>query len=477
MTAAYEPQAAPLPSHAASLLALANAATTMLASFAGFIVVARLLGADRLGLLALVTAALFPLRFAEFGLAGAASRFIGAYGGSDPKRLVLAVWKTVVPLVIAALTALSLVCLVISPALIAATIPKVDTAAAHQLAVLVWVLAMTQLLTAVASASLIGLQHFRTVYLTGIGVSLFQLSAIVPLVMSLGIAGFVVSQIAGQAIMLLVGLISVWRIKAAPGPGQVDFDRRSFIAFAGQFALNSLTAAMLEPAVKLLFGSHASLKAMGHFEIFWRLFIQIRTVLLAPLEPVCMSLVRHWQDGPSRVASLYGQIFVHSMAVAVALLAIALPIHFALSLVLPELAFQDAVIAQAVGLTMALGFVILPTYYLGLAAGQMMLVALANIVKLTLLGLAMLLPDQAFGWAGALGMIACAYAVGAAAEFALARRIMRIRVLPDRAGMRHGMAALGALLWSLLELVAPQGATARVQRWIAIGRNGGGESS
>ena len=95
-------------SHRASLLAAANAATTMLASLVGFLAVTRLLGADRLGLLALVTAALFPLRFAELGLAGSALRFIGAYNGSNPKQQVLAVWGTALPLTLVAVAILTL---------------------------------------------------------------------------------------------------------------------------------------------------------------------------------------------------------------------------------------------------------------------------------------------------------------------------------------------------------------------------------
>lgn len=442
----------PAPSHGSSLLATANAATTMLASFVGFIVATRLLGADRLGLLALVTAALFPLRFAELGLAGAASRFIGAYAGPDRKRLVLAVWKLVGPLAMVALAILTLACLIVSPALIAATIPAADAANADQLAVLVWLLAAVQLLSAVALASLIGLQRFRLVYLTGITVSVAQLVAIVPLIMALGIAGLVVSQIAGQVVMLLVGLATIWRMPGAPPQPDLPFDRGQFLGFAGQFALNSLIGAMVEPAIKLLFGSQASLKAMGQFEVFWRVFVQVRTVLLAPLEPTGIALVRNWGEGREAIAAPYGQAFVHAWVSALVLAILPIPLFLLLGLIIPDFDRTAAMIGQGVGLAIAFGFMAVPIYYLAVAAGRMVPIMVGSVAQLVLIGLTVLGLEPGSSWPIALAAIVGGAALAGLVQFGLARRLLMVSPLPRRPELISGGLAVSGLVKSLFAM-------------------------
>ena len=61
--------------------ALTNTVAAMLSSFLSFALVARWLGTDQLGVLALATAALFPLRFSELGLAAAVTRYVAAQRG------------------------------------------------------------------------------------------------------------------------------------------------------------------------------------------------------------------------------------------------------------------------------------------------------------------------------------------------------------------------------------------------------------
>ena len=383
---------------AASGWALANSLASMLASFAGFVLVANLVGTDRLGLLALVGAALFPLRFAELGISGAVTRYVGAYHGPAPRTHFWQVTRLGGAIVLAAFCLLLLACAIVSPPLLKTTIAAPDLAAARGLVPVLVLATFTQLAAGTVMAGLLGLQRFRLVYVAGTITALVQLALVGPLVVVFGVAGMVLAQVAAQAGLLVIYLAALLRLAADEAPDGHTFERGAFIRFAAQFSANSLLASLLEPVAKLVLGASASLSVMGLFEVMWRIYVQMRTLLVAPLNPLGVGMIRQWQAEPRAVEGTVRSMAVFTVLCAVGMIAAAPAVHFAFGLVTPALGAGSILVTAAVSLAIAAAFVSVPSHFLTMAANDVRPIIAATLTNLAIQLIAGTLAGRLLGW-------------------------------------------------------------------------------
>lgn len=438
-----------------SAWSLANTVATIAASFAGFVVVANLVGTDQLGLLALVGAALFPLRFSELGLAGAVTRYVGAYGGGNPHRYVWQVIALGWTISLAALAILLGVCAVISPPLLRTTIDAGLHGQAWALVPLLAAQTALQLLVGPLTASLLGLHRFRLVYAGGVAVALGQLAAIVPLVSAFGIAGMVWSQIGAYTAFAVLFLPALLRLQAkVGGADDAPLDRRAFLRFTFQFSLNSLLTTLLEPAAKLTLGAQASLAIMGVFEVMWRIFVQLRTLLVAPLNPLGIAMIGQWQQGRAAVAGSYRIMATLALAGSAALIMAAPLAHWGFALVTPRAAAPELAVTISVAAAIAIAFLTVPAHFLALAANEVRPIIAGTLANLTLqLGLGWPI-GRLLGWQAVLGVFVGAYALSAAVQLTVSARLLRFRIVPPLADIRAGLGALLRHLGDLRQWIA-----------------------
>lgn len=433
-----------------SVWSLANTVATIAASFAGFVVVANLVGTDRLGLLALVGAALFPLRFSELGLAGAVTRYVGAYGGSNPRGYV---WQVIMlgwSISLAALLILLGVCALVSPPLLRTTIAAELQGQAWALVPLLAVQTALQLLVGPLTASLLGLHRFRLVYASGVAVALGQLAAIVPLVSAFGIAGMVWSQIGLYSATALLFLPALLRLRGTGGTLQdAPLDRGAFLRFTFQFSLNSLLTTLLEPAAKLTLGARAPLAVMGVFEVMWRIFVQLRTLLVAPLNPLGIAMIGQWQQGREAVAGSYRIMAALALAGSAALILAAPLAHWGFALVTPRALAPELAVTASVAAAIAIAFLTVPAHFLTLAAGEVRPIIAGTLTNLAVQLAAGWPIGLWLGWQAVLAVFVAAYALSALVQLGVSAHLLRFRIVPPLADLRAG---LGALLRHLGDL-------------------------
>lgn len=408
---------------------LANTLCAMLASFAGFLLASRWLGTEEIGRLAIVGAALFPLRFAELGLTGAVMRYVGAYDGRQQRRFVGQIVRLSWVVSLAAAATMLALCALLTPALLKSTIGIVHQPNIWLLVILLVATSLVQLTAAPLYGTLLGLQRFRLVYMAGALISLAQLAAVVPLILRFGIAGLVMGQLLVQVASLLVYLPALAGLRNASDEPEPGLDKRAFLGFTFQFSLNSVLTTLLEPVAKLIIGSSTSLSLLGVFEVLWRIFVQLRTMLIAPLNPLGIEMIALWRDDHVQLQARYRVIMLFSLIGAAALLAASVPVHIAFSMVAANGQGSNAWVAASVSLAMALGFLMAPTYFLSLAANEV-----RPIIAGTLCNLGIQLIAKAFmpgwlDWHAVFGVFVSAFAMALVVQAVLVRYFLRFPVL------------------------------------------------
>jgi O-antigen/teichoic acid export membrane protein len=430
------------PRRSSSVWSLANTVATIAASLAGFVAAANMVGTDRLGLLALTGAALFPLRFSELGLAGAVTRYAGAYAGADPRGYVWSIIRLGWTISLAALVILLGVCAVVSPPLLRTTIPAALHGEVAALVPLLIVQTGLQLLVGPLTASLLGMQRFRRVYASGVAIALVQLAAIVPLVSAFGVAGMVLSQIGMHLAFAALFLPVLLRLPGGRDGGGSPLDCGAFLRFTVQFSANSLLTTLLEPAAKLTLGAHAPLAIMGLFEVMWRMLVQLRTLLVAPLNPLGIAMIGQWKQGREAVAGSYRIMSALALTGSAALILAAPVAHFGFALVTPRAQAPDLLVSGGVALALAVGFVTVPVHFLALAAGDVRPIMAGTLTNLVVqLGAGWAL-GMSFGWPGVMGAIVAAYVVSAVVQMAVTARLLRTGVMLPWRDLRAGFGAL-----------------------------------
>ncbi|PKB19290.1 O-antigen/teichoic acid export membrane protein [Novosphingobium kunmingense] len=420
-----------------SAWALVNTLASMAPSFVSFVLVTNWLGAGQLGLLALVGAALFPLRFADLGLSGAVTRYVGAYQGAQAARhmreIVWLSWA-ISALAFAVLVA---ICLIVAPPLLARTIDPSLLGEARRLMPLLIAAAAVQLLFSPLMAGLLGRQRFRLVYGAGTAVAVVQLVLVGPLILAFGIAGMVLAQIAQLVLVTLIFGAVVFGARDGKAQAVADadrLDRRGFVRFAMQVSGSTLLTTLVEPVTKLVLGSTVSLAVMGLYEVLWRILMQFRTLLAAPSYPIGVALIGSWQAGRDAARADFTVLSLLAWFGAAAVLAAAPAALLAYDLVTAGQASQwpGALVAGAIGLSLALGFMTVPSYFLSMAANRMAPVIAGTLANLALqLGLGGL-AGVGLGWQGALWLVVLAYAVSALVQMGLAWRLLDFPPLPHR---------------------------------------------
>lgn len=433
-----------------SAWSLANTLCTMVASFAGFLLASRWLGTEQIGRLALVGAALFPLRFAELGLAGAVTRYVGAYHGGRTRSFVGQIVRLSWVLSLIAAVLMLALCAALTPALLTGTLKGQDQAGLWHLAALLIATALIQLMAAPLYGSLVGLKRFRLVYVAGTLIALGQLAAVIPLILNFGIAGLAMVQLGVQAAGFLVYAPALLRLHNNAEVEEAPLNRRAFLSFTLQFSFNSMLTTLLEPVAKLIIGASTSLSLLGTFEVLWRIFVQLRTVLLAPINPLGVEMIALWKGDRSRLESCYHLMVLSALTAIGILLAAALPVHLALDLIGANKSGSDILIAANVSLAMAFGFSTVPSYFLSLAANEVRPIIAGT---LTILGIQLttnLLLWGALDWRAVMGIFVAAYAIGAVVQMVIAQRLLGFAVVPKPAALRLEASRVLALVRSAI---------------------------
>lgn len=420
-----------------SAWSLANTLCTMVASFAGFLLASRWLGTEQIGRLALVGAALFPLRFAELGLAGAVTRYVGAYHGGRTRSFVGQIVRLSWVLSLIAAVLMLALCAALTPALLTGTLKGQDQAGLWHLAALLIATALIQLMAAPLYGSLVGLKRFRLVYVAGTLIALGQLAAVIPLILNFGIAGLAMVQLGVQAAGFLVYAPALLRLHNNAEVEEAPLNRRAFLSFTLQFSFNSMLTTLLEPVAKLIIGASTSLSLLGTFEVLWRIFVQLRTVLLAPLNPLGVEMIALWKDKGAALESRYRLMVLSALAAIGVLLAAAVPTHLAFDLIAAHKGGSNLLVALSVSLAMVFGFSTVPSYFLSLAANEVRPIIAGT---LTILGIQLagnLLLPATLDWRAVMGIFVAAYAVGAVVQMALVQRLLGFSVVPSPAALRQ----------------------------------------
>lgn len=408
---------------------LANTLCAMLASFAGFLLATRWLGTEQIGRLAIVGAALFPLRFAELGLTGAVTRYVGAYGGRQQRRYVGQIVRLSWLVSLAAAAAMLALCSLLTPALLRSTIGSMHQDGIWLLTGLLVATSLIQLAAAPLYGTLLGLQRFRLVYMAGALIALAQLAAVIPLILRFGIAGLVMGQLLVQLASLLVYLPALAGLRNASDEPEPGLDSRAFLGFTFQFSLNSVLATLLEPVAKLIIGSSTSLSLLGIFEVLWRIFVQLRTMLIAPLNPLGIEMITLWRDDRELLKSRYRLIMLFSIAGAAALLAAGVPTHFVFSLVAANGQGSNAWVAASVSLAIALGFLMAPSYFLSLAANEVRPIIAGTLCNLGIQLIAKALMPAWLDWHVVFAVFVSAFAIALIVQSLLVRYMLGFPVL------------------------------------------------
>lgn len=421
-------------------------------------------GIERFGVWSLVAGTTLSANVAEFGLSGAALRFVAHALGRGDRTEAEAVAETAVLSALGLLTAAAL--LLYAPLSLGLEYLLRDaepalTAEARLL--LPWTLAGV-VLTGTAAACLGALDGTQRVHVRSALVatgSLVLLASALVLVPRLGLVGFVVAQLV-QGVFLIVSAWTALR-RSLPGLQMMPYRwaRRRFrllIGYGLQWQTITLLMLLAEPTSKALITRYGGLAYVGHFEFASKVALQGRNVLAAAQAALLPYLTRLHAHATERLAVFYALSLRATLAVVL------LAIPFAMALTPLAAAFWgergDAAMLLAM-LLAAWGVNLLsnPAYNefagrgtLGPNVVSHLVLALANV------GLAVLMGGL-FGGIGVVGAFAGALVLSSLVTLGLYHK--RFGGLPDGRALRYDLRfLLGPLGGAGLAAIAHRAAEA-----------------
>lgn len=416
-----------------SALAMVSAAVGIAAAFATFAIISRTAGAAGFGVWALTGAALFPLRFADLGVGAALTRFVGADPGRAVPRVLVRIAGLALLTVGLAFALCTAAALVIAPELIAATVPQSEWPMARELVPWMVAAGLAQLLATQMSAVVLGLHRYRVVYLAAIATALMQAALVGPMVLRFGIAGYAMLQVLVLALQALVlFLYTAVAVRARQGVEPGRFVPREFLRFALHFNLNTLLATLIDPLAKLLLGLTWTLAAVGTFEMVSRIYAQLRTVLIAPLQPLSLAMIRQYGTDREAFERSYRQCLGWGGALAIGVLVAALPAFAVLRLLLGSGAEALGPVVASVSLAIAASCLAVAGYHAAMATGDLKPVLASTLAYLG--GAALAIP--------ALGLVHPLLAVAGHALATLAANLLLARLV----ARHHGLPAWPTLV-------------------------------
>jgi O-antigen/teichoic acid export membrane protein len=159
-----------------------------------------------------------------------------------------------------------------------------------------------------------------------------------------------------------------------PEPGGEEdvepFRVRRFFAFAFQLNINALLSTLMEPLAKILLGRFWVLGAVGLYEMVVRVFAQLRTILLAPTQPLAVSMIRDRKRDPAAFQRTYEICLLYCLVIVALVMAGSVPGYFILRLVLAVHDGALPYVMLCVTLSFAIAFMAVPAYHVSIAASD-----------------------------------------------------------------------------------------------------------
>lgn len=406
----------------------AAALTTVTLAVAAFKVISAVLGVEQLGVWALVTASLFLLRFADLGISAAILRYVGRMKETTPRAFVfrvLGVGGLINMISFAGFLALSAFT---APSIIHRTVPEGEWTAAFMLLPYVMGLSAVQLVQGMVSNAVLGAGRLDYVYKTGIVIAVVQIVLIVPTIMQAGLIGYVVLQMACLAVQALVLVGLLLRTLPSAGEHSESFDLRAFLSFAFRLNANAFLATLIDPLSKIMLGQHGTLAVVGTYEVVNRILGQLRTVLVAPMQPLAVSMIR--QHGSPRFFESYNINFMLGLVCAALLVLAGLMIWSlgALLIALDATALGPAVLACTTLVTF--GVIGMAAYNASMAVARVWPVMASTVIALLIIGGLGLILGSAFEWRGVMAAIAAGHAIGTATMIYGTGRMLHFESIP-----------------------------------------------
>lgn len=410
--------------------ALLATAVSLITAFIIYRLVSQRLGFAIFGLWALTNAAMFPLRFADLSVNSAVMRYLGIAEGAGLRRVIGRVVAAALFTNFLAFGAFLVAALFITPTIIHHTIDS--SLWGDSIALMPYLVgsALAQLAAGVFSNAMLGLHRYRFVYLTGIVVSCIQLLVVVPLLDRFGIAGYAIVQIIMYMCQVVIfGVMLLIHPEPMGSDAVASFTLREFYAFAFKLNANALLATMVEPLAKLLLGRFSTLTVVGAYEVTLRIYNQARGLLVAPMQPFAIAMIRDRED-QKLFSKTYQICLLYSIVMAIGCLISIGPIWPLLKLFIlvsdPTLPF----IVIAIASSTSIALVSIPAYYGSIAASDVRPILLSTIsylVSTTVIGWVF---GYAFGAIGVLAAVIIGNLIATAVLLIAAERQLGFRSMP-----------------------------------------------
>lgn len=433
-----------------SALAMTASILTVISAFLTYGFVSRRLGVSAFGVWALTSAALFPLRFADLSINSAVLRYLGIADGRGLRKLVGKVVFVAMVTNLLAFAVCALVAWLTAPRILAGTLSVQVLPQGLALMPYLMIASLVQLVAAVLLNAALGLHRYAAVYCVNIASGLLQIALVFPLLSAFGIAGYAILQTTASAFQGLAGATLLLIHPEPQGEGEVEpFRARTFFSFAFQLNINALLCTLIEPLAKILLGRFWVLSAVGLYEMVWRVFAQLRTILLAPTQPMAISMIRDRNRDSAAFRRTYQICLFYCVAIVVLAMIGAVPGYFILRLVLNVHDMALPYVMLCVTLSFAVAFISVPAYHVSIAASDVRPLLASTLSYLGVTAVAGALLGMIWP-AGTLLGVLLGYCVSNALLMVMVARLHGTPILPSRQEAierwREGAAMMGAML-------------------------------
>lgn len=414
-----------------SALSLVNTVATVGSAFVTYRLVSRHLGVNSFGLWALTGAALFPLRFADLSINSAVLRYLGVARGTGLRRVIRSVVLSALATNIAAFVLFLAISAFVTPLIIHRTVAPAQWPAAFALLPFLIAASMAQLIAGVFSNAVLGLHRYRTVYVVGIAIAVLQVALIFAAIGRFGIAGYAILQALLYAVQAVVfGVLLLLHREDRESLEAAQFRLRHFMSFAFKLNVNAILATMVEPLAKLLLGRFGTLAIVGMYEIVSRIYQQVRAVMVAPMQPFAIAMIRDLHVDRDAFRRTYEVSLLYSIMVALLLLASIVPAAIFFRLLM---GFADPVlplIVACVAVSMSCAIVAVPAYNASIAANDVRPIIASTVIFLVVLALIGFVLGGATGASGVLLGVVVANVLAACALVLLSGRLLGFAGMP-----------------------------------------------
>lgn len=291
--------------------AAASAAQVVVSALVLFILYRFLLerlGADQIGIWALVAATTTLARVGEVGVAASLTKHVANREAQGDHATSDALLHTAVLLVAVTLGLTLAVATPIMAAALPVIVPAEGVPAAAEILpfslLLIWVSGVG----GVYLGTLDGRSRLDLRAAIQVTASFTLLGCAMLLVPSVGLRGVVYAQLAQAVVLLGLGVLANAKLRAR-GAGEVSMDLRArmrlLLGYGLGFQAISLAVFFMDPLTKALLGRFGGLTSVGYFEMATKLVLQVRNLVVASNQAVVPHVARLQHLAPNRITTLY----------------------------------------------------------------------------------------------------------------------------------------------------------------------------